>query len=147
MGSTRITELSSSIAENSKLITEYLASKDLPTPSFDVNGLTELSISPADKEAFGARLNLIAAAKELHDLVLGPKEALRHLAWDVYMKSFHPSEEIDQIEVLIDTSPSITSPSTQYIISMWRKLFQYMEKSAMSIWRSNATLIPSICAV
>jgi hypothetical protein len=63
------------------------------------------------------------------------------------MKSFHPSKKIDQTEVLIDTSPSINSPSTQYIISKWPKLVQYMERSAMPIWRSNATLIPSICAV
>jgi hypothetical protein len=84
MASNRITEISGSIAENSKTITNYLTFKNLPTPSFDVDGLTELQISPADKEAFAARSNLISAMKELHDLVLGPKEALRHLAWDVY---------------------------------------------------------------
>ena len=88
MASNRITELSGSIAENSRIVTDYLASKNLPAPSFDVDGLTELSISPVDKEAFAARSNLIAATKELHDLVLGPKEALRHLSWDVHMK--HP---------------------------------------------------------
>lgn len=88
MASIRITELSSSIAENSRVIIGYLTSKNLPAPSYDVDGLTELSISPADKEAFAARSNLIAATKELHDIVLGPKEVLRHLAWDVYMKSF-----------------------------------------------------------
>jgi hypothetical protein len=83
MTSNRITELSGSIAENSKIITNYLAARNLPAPSFDVDGLTELAISPADAEAFAARSSLIAATKELHDLIMGPKESLRHLAWDV----------------------------------------------------------------
>jgi hypothetical protein len=63
MGSNRITQLSSSTTENSELITEYLASKGLPAISFNVDGLTELSISPADKEAFAAKLNLVTGRK------------------------------------------------------------------------------------
>ena len=87
VASNHITELSGKIAENSKIITDYLVARNLPAPSFNVDGLTELAISPADKKAFAARSNLIATTKELHDLILGPKESLRHLAWDVYMKS------------------------------------------------------------
>jgi hypothetical protein len=36
-----------------------------------------------EKQVFTARLNIIAATKELHDLAVGPKEGLRPLAWDV----------------------------------------------------------------
>ena len=79
----RITELASAITENTKIITEYLSSKNLSAPSFDVDGLSELPISPADGDAYTARSKLVAATKELHDLTVGPKESLRHLAWDV----------------------------------------------------------------
>lgn len=83
----RLTSLSNEIAKNTKILTEYLSSKDLEAPSFDVNGLTEFPISPNDEVPFKARLELIAATKELHDLTLGPKEGLRYLAWDVSQAS------------------------------------------------------------
>lgn len=79
----RITALSDEISKNSKILTEYLASKGLEAASFDVDGLDEYPINPNDEEPFKARLDLIAATKELHDLSLGPKESLRYLAWDV----------------------------------------------------------------
>jgi hypothetical protein len=80
--STRIGELAEEISLTSKIITEYLAIRGLPPPSFDEDGFTELSISPADTEAYTARSKLVAATKELHDLAVGPKESLRHLAWN-----------------------------------------------------------------
>jgi hypothetical protein len=83
MAVAHITELASAITENAKIITDYLSSKNLPAPSFDVDGLSELPISPADGDAYVARSKLVAATKELHDLTVGPKESLRHLAWDV----------------------------------------------------------------
>jgi hypothetical protein len=79
----RMTQLSSDIAKNTKIITEYLSSKGLEAASFDVNGLDEFPISPTEDVPFKARLDLIAATKELHDVALGPKEGLRYLAWDV----------------------------------------------------------------
>lgn len=79
----RMTSLSNEIAKNTKIIMEYLSSKGLEAPSFDVNGLDEFPISPNDEVAFKARLDLITATKELHDIALGPKEGLRYLTWDV----------------------------------------------------------------
>jgi hypothetical protein len=79
----RITDLSDKISKNSKILTDYLSSKGLEAASFDVDGLDEFPISPADEEPYKARLNIIAATKELHDISLGPKESLRYLAWDV----------------------------------------------------------------
>jgi hypothetical protein len=58
MASNRLTELASTIAENTKVITEYLTSKNLPPPSFEADGLDVLSISPEDKDAFAARSKL-----------------------------------------------------------------------------------------
>ncbi|KAG9234888.1 O-methyltransferase-domain-containing protein [Amylocarpus encephaloides] len=78
----RLTSLSDTIAEKTKIVTEYLSSKGLEAASFDVNGLDEFPISPDDKVPSQARLDLIAATRELHGLALGPKEGLRYLAWD-----------------------------------------------------------------
>jgi hypothetical protein len=78
-----MTELSNDIAKNTKIITDYLSSKGLEAASFDINGLDEFPISPTDDIPFKARLDLIAATKQLHDISLGPKEHLRYLAWDV----------------------------------------------------------------
>ena len=88
---TRLTQLADDISLNTKIITEYLAAKNLDAPSFDEDGLTELLISPADKEAFSARSKLVVATKELHDLATGPKEGLRHLAWNVGIDHQRPT--------------------------------------------------------
>jgi hypothetical protein len=79
----RMTKLSDEISKNTKIITEYLSSQGLEAASFDVDGLDEFPISAKDKVPFKARLELIAATKELHDISLGAKESLRYLAWDV----------------------------------------------------------------
>lgn len=79
----RFTELATTIADNTKILTAHISSKNLTAPSFSVDGLTELPISPADKDAYAARSKIIAATQELHDLTVGPKESLRHLAWNV----------------------------------------------------------------
>ncbi|KAG4431838.1 hypothetical protein IFR05_012676 [Cadophora sp. M221] len=75
MATARLSELANLIAESTKTITKYLESNNLSAPSFDVDGLTELPISPTDKEACSARSRLVSATKELHDLAVGPKKA------------------------------------------------------------------------
>jgi len=89
----RITQLADEISQTSKIIADYLASKNLPAPTFDEDGLTELSISPDDKEAYSARSKLVAATKELNALAVGPKESVRHLAWDVNIPLLNPCFE------------------------------------------------------
>lgn len=79
----RITSLSNEISKNSKILTDYLSAKGLEAASFDVGGLDAFPINPNNEEIFKARLDLIAATKELYDISLGPKESLRYLAWDV----------------------------------------------------------------
>lgn len=78
-----LTKLSNAIAENTKIVTDYLESEGLTAPSFDVDGLDEYPIPPTEEAPFKARLKLISLTKEMHDLALGPKEGLRFLAWDV----------------------------------------------------------------
>ncbi|KAH8902067.1 S-adenosyl-L-methionine-dependent methyltransferase [Coniochaeta sp. PMI_546] len=78
----RMTRLAEEIAEKTKIVTDYLSSKGLEAASLDADGLAEFPISPEDDVPFKARLDLVAATKELYDISLGPKEGLRYLAWD-----------------------------------------------------------------
>ncbi|KAE8143092.1 hypothetical protein BDV38DRAFT_267671 [Aspergillus pseudotamarii] len=78
----RLIVLSNVIAEKTKVISDFLASKGLEPPSFDVDGLADYAISPDDKEAYEARLELIAASKELYALAHGPKDHIRNICWD-----------------------------------------------------------------
>jgi hypothetical protein len=78
----RMTALAKEISEQTAIITDYLSSKGLEAASYDVNGLAEFPIPPEDEVPFKARLDLAAATKELYDISVGPKQALRDLAWD-----------------------------------------------------------------
>jgi hypothetical protein len=81
--SNRLIALSNIISEKAKVISDFLASKGVEPPCFDVDGLAEYAISPIDVDAFEARLELIAATKELYALSHGPKDYIRNLCWDV----------------------------------------------------------------
>jgi hypothetical protein len=81
--SNRLLQLADIISEKTRVITDFLASKGTEPPSFDVNRVAEYAISPNDTEAFEARLELIAATKELYALSHGPKDYVRNLCWDV----------------------------------------------------------------
>ncbi|RDW94258.1 hypothetical protein BP5796_00021 [Coleophoma crateriformis] len=77
----RIVELSEEISRQSKIISDFLNSKGLEAPSFDVNAPDAYPIAPTDGAPFFARFALIDATEELHRLALGPKECLRYMAW------------------------------------------------------------------
>jgi hypothetical protein len=73
---TRISQLSSLIAEYTATIDNFFIEIKLQTPSFEADALASLPI-PQDAEAVkAARLALIEACTELRDLVTGPKESL-----------------------------------------------------------------------
>ncbi|KAF4215284.1 hypothetical protein CNMCM8980_010362 [Aspergillus fumigatiaffinis] len=80
--SNRLLQLADIISEKTRVITDFLASQGAEPPSFDVNRVAEYAISPNDTEAFEARLELIAATKELYALSHGPKDYVRNLCWD-----------------------------------------------------------------
>ncbi len=72
----RITELASTIAENTAIVDQYLAAKNLPTPSFDVDGPAVIPIPPHETHVLAAQDNVIACTQELHNLMKGPTEML-----------------------------------------------------------------------
>ncbi|KAK7951743.1 O-methyltransferase [Apiospora aurea] len=72
---------SPSSIERMELLTDFLASKGPDAPSLSVDELADLPVSPNGNEPFEARAELTKATRELHDIVLGPRESLRVLAW------------------------------------------------------------------
>ncbi|KAK5163528.1 hypothetical protein LTR04_002473 [Oleoguttula sp. CCFEE 6159] len=83
----RLVELSTTIAEKTSIINNYLSSKGLPPLSFEPDAPGQLPVAKNDEDGEGqkvrqARTELIAATQELHDLAVGPKESVRYLAWD-----------------------------------------------------------------
>lgn len=84
----KLTSLSTSIAKNTKILTDHLAAKGLEAPSFDIDGLIEFPVSSNEKIPWNAREELVRDTMELHDLVVGPKEGLRGLGWDVSVLLF-----------------------------------------------------------
>jgi hypothetical protein len=83
MASNELIELSNIITEKTKVLSDYLESKGSGLPSFNIDGLAEYPISPEETIPFEARLDLIAASKELYALAHGPKDHIRNLCWDV----------------------------------------------------------------
>ena len=72
--SSRIAELAVLVSSNTDKVNSYLASKALPSPSFDENGPVDFQLSP---EIEAARIAAIDATTELQALLLGPVDLLR----------------------------------------------------------------------
>ncbi|KAM7189932.1 S-adenosyl-L-methionine-dependent methyltransferase [Naviculisporaceae sp. PSN 640] len=77
----RMRSLASEIAEKTKIVTDYLDSKGLEAASYDVDGLADFPIPPTDVEPYMARLDLVAATRELHLISVGPKKMLQEAVW------------------------------------------------------------------
>lgn len=77
MATATISELASIIATNTAKVNEYLASKNLPLPSFDVNAPSTSLIPPEAEEIEAARAAVIEATTKLHRLMLGPRDYLQ----------------------------------------------------------------------
>ncbi|KAF5870961.1 putative o- protein [Botrytis fragariae] len=75
MATTRIAELATQVAENTKRVDEYLRQHELPSPSFDAEGPVDFCIR--SEEIQRARSLAIDGATELADLLRGPKESLQ----------------------------------------------------------------------
>ncbi|KAM7215889.1 S-adenosyl-L-methionine-dependent methyltransferase [Rhypophila decipiens] len=86
----RMRSLASEVAEKTRIITDYLASKGLEATSHDVDGLADFPIPPSDVEPYMARLDLISATRELYLLSLGPKKMLQETVWScIDMAALH----------------------------------------------------------
>ncbi|KAF2707636.1 S-adenosyl-L-methionine-dependent methyltransferase [Pleomassaria siparia CBS 279.74] len=69
MSPSKIVELSSSIATNTKLVDDYLSENGLPTPSFDASYPPDLPLPPHITQA---KQTVLEAMDELEALLLGP---------------------------------------------------------------------------
>ncbi|OTA59190.1 S-adenosyl-L-methionine-dependent methyltransferase [Hypoxylon sp. EC38] len=87
MSTSRIVELSSRIAANTAILNDYLASHNLPAPSFDVNAPLDTLVPKNEVEVKKARVSIIDDTLELRRLVLGPRE---------YLMSYSHNELISQ---------------------------------------------------
>lgn len=86
----RIAELSHIIAAETKKVEDYLASTSHPALTFAEDAPADLQ-APRDADVQTARRNVVNATQELHDLMVGPREKLRWMAWDVSDKMLFES--------------------------------------------------------
>jgi hypothetical protein len=76
-----LVKLSQIIARETEKVDTYFRENSIPSPSFEADGLSEHPALPDEIQK--ARLAVIKAAADLKDLMVGPKESLRWMAWDV----------------------------------------------------------------
>ncbi|KAK0705474.1 putative O-methyltransferase [Lasiosphaeris hirsuta] len=74
MSTPSMTQLSARIGENTAKVNAYLASHDLPGPSFEVDAPQQLLPPGTDAEMVLARQSVIDDCLELRNLLLGPRE-------------------------------------------------------------------------
>ncbi|KAG9231340.1 O-methyltransferase-domain-containing protein [Amylocarpus encephaloides] len=72
--------LAATISKETEKLEKYMKDSGIPAPSFDVNSPLDFPKLPADIRS--ARENVMAATKELGDLLTGPRESIRWMAWD-----------------------------------------------------------------
>ena len=73
--------LAAIITRETEKLDKYIKESGIPAPSFDVDAPMDFPKLPA--EIRKAREEVVRATKELGDLVTGPREGLRWMAWDV----------------------------------------------------------------
>lgn len=73
--------LAQTIMREAGIVDQYLKSYGGEYPSFEANGLADLPKLPDD--VLKARHEVLRATTELKDLITGPSESLRWMAWDV----------------------------------------------------------------
>ena len=75
--SSRVVQLAKIISESTALFEDYLQRTGVPTPSLGIDAPKKLATTK-DVDAEAARIQVIAAANELSDLLKGPAELIRH---------------------------------------------------------------------
>lgn len=76
-----LVKLSQTIARETEKVDAYLRENSIPAPTFEADGPYDYPALPDEIQK--ARLAVIKAAADLKDLMVGPKESLRWMAWDV----------------------------------------------------------------
>jgi hypothetical protein len=83
----RLTELSDIIAAKTKAIDDYFKANNLPALTFDPSGPPDFPVPSTNEEIQRARRAVVNATQELHDLMVGPRESVRWMAWSVSLLS------------------------------------------------------------
>jgi hypothetical protein len=76
-------ELTEIIATNTKKIDEFFRAEGKPDLSFKVDAPGDFPVPSANTDIQQARRAVVNATQELHDLMVGPRETVRWLAWSV----------------------------------------------------------------
>lgn len=77
----RLTELTNIIATETKKIDQFFAKNSIPHLSFDPDAPADFPVPSSNAEIQEARRTVVNATKELHDLMVGPRETIRWMAW------------------------------------------------------------------
>ncbi|KAK0663249.1 O-methyltransferase gsfB [Lasiodiplodia hormozganensis] len=77
----RLSELTALIQRETAKIEQHLAANGLPALSFDPHAPLDFPVPASNTEIQQARRAVINATQELHDLMVGPSESMRWLAW------------------------------------------------------------------
>ncbi|KAG0650142.1 Chlorophenol O-methyltransferase [Hyphodiscus hymeniophilus] len=77
---TSMVELAAIITRETTKLEKYLEVNGIPVPGFDVDSPANFPKLPEDMKK--AREEIVRASKELGDLVTGPTESVRWMAWD-----------------------------------------------------------------
>lgn len=118
---TRIVELSTIIAEKTKLVDEYFKKNGIPTPSFGVDGPARVMIPPTEKEASEAHTAVLGATKELNCLLTGPTGVLMSTSvrlpvlFEIAGLLTLPAQRLPQ-------SASCVSVQSRSDIAIWRRM-------------------------
>ncbi|ATY59545.1 O-family 2 [Cordyceps militaris] len=96
--------LSETIRTKTALFTKSLNEKHLDAPSFKLGGRASFDLNEFDTQDKDTRNELIALTKELHDLLVGPKDTLKNLAWNSI--SYIPLEAICEFRVAEAVPPT-----------------------------------------
>jgi hypothetical protein len=83
MAASRMLELTEIIAANTKKVDEFFRAEGMPDLSFNVDAPGDFPVLSSNTEIQQARRAIVNATQELHDLMVGPRETVRWLAWSV----------------------------------------------------------------
>ncbi|KAI9696502.1 MAG: hypothetical protein M1820_008130 [Bogoriella megaspora] len=72
----RIVQLAAAISKNVTIVDSYFTTNGLPSPSYDINGPSDVRIPPYEQEVLSAYTTALSATMELQNLLKGPRQML-----------------------------------------------------------------------
>ncbi|KAF2147765.1 O-methyltransferase [Myriangium duriaei CBS 260.36] len=81
MAEPRIVTLSATIARQTAVIVDYCQRNNIPTPSFDLDAPPTVDIAPGEHAVLEAKDSIIAATRELGQLMKGPAETVTDIGF------------------------------------------------------------------